>query len=114
MLKNPCGQSKTAKSDAGRSFNIYVESIGLMTDKQMAPSLVPTTLHAFMRNSAMVPIRIALDDENPPVQLGLSVLVGIRKGAESESIAKKTNATKNGTATISRPSSSTEPSVTKL
>jgi hypothetical protein len=30
----------------------------------------------------MVPIRIALEDENPPVQLGLSVLVGIRKSAE--------------------------------
>ena len=94
----------------------------------MAPSLVPTTLHTFLRNSAMVPIRIALDDENPPVQLGLSVLVGIRKGAETEAFAKKTNATKNGTATISRPSSSNnnppapessgvaspEPSVTKL
>ena len=101
-------------SSPDRKLTGRVESIGLMTDKQMAPSLVPTTLHAFMRNSAMVPIRIALDDENPPVQLGLSVLVGIRKGAESEAIAKKTNATKNGTATISRPSSSTEPSVTKL
>lgn len=104
-------------SSPDRKLAGRVESIGLMTDKQMAPTLVPATLHAFMRNSAMVPIRIALDDENPPVQLGLSVLVGIRKGAESEAVAKKTNATKNGTATISRPSSnnnSSEPSVTKL
>ena len=103
-------------SSPDRKLTGRVESIGLMTDKQMAPSLVPTTLHAFMRNSAMVPIRIALDDENPPVQLGLSVLVGIRKGAPTSDVgvAKKTNATKNGTATISRPSSSTEPSVTKL
>lgn len=95
-------------SSPDRKLTGRVESIGLMTDKQMAPTLVPSTLHAFLRNSAMVPIRIALDDENPPVQLGLSVLVGIRKGAESEAVAKKTNATKNGTATISRPSSSTE------
>ena len=65
----------------------HVESIGLVTDKQLAPTLVPSTLHAFMRQSAMVPIRIALDDENPPVQLGLSVLVGIRKADPAESIA---------------------------
>jgi multidrug resistance efflux pump len=93
-----------------------VESIGLLTDKQMGTTVVPSTLHAFMRHSAMIPIRIALDDENPPVQLGLSVLVGIRKGAETEAVAKKTNATKNGTATISRPNSSNnnEPSVSKL
>lgn len=68
----------------------HVESIGLVTDKQLAPSLVPSTLHAFMRQSAMVPIRISLDDENSPVQLGLSVLVGIRKGSEPvESLARK-------------------------
>jgi len=65
-----------------RKLSGRVESIGLVTDKQLAPTLVPSTLHAFMRQSAMVPIRISLDDENPPVQLGLSVLVGIRKGSE--------------------------------
>jgi membrane fusion protein (multidrug efflux system) len=73
-----------------RKLSGHVESIGLITDKQLSPTLVPTTLHAFMRQSAMVPIRIALDDENPPVQLGLSVLVGIRKGAEATgSVAAK-------------------------
>jgi multidrug resistance efflux pump len=72
-----------------RKLSGHVESIGLVTDKQLAPTLVPTTLHAFMRQSAMVPIRISLDDENPPVQLGLSVLVGIRKGSEPvESLAR--------------------------
>ncbi|HWN97437.1 MAG TPA: HlyD family efflux transporter periplasmic adaptor subunit [Methylomirabilota bacterium] len=60
-----------------------VESIGLVTDKQIQPVSVPSTLHAFVRQNAMVPIRIALEDENPPVQLGLSVLVGIRKGSEN-------------------------------
>ena len=71
-----------------RALAGHVESIGLVTDKQLQPALVPTTLHAFMRQSAMVPIRIALDDENPPVQLGLSVLVGIRKSSEkSDAVA---------------------------
>lgn len=64
-----------------------VESIGLVTDKQIQPALVPSTLHAFMRQNAMVPIRIALEDENPPVQLGLSVLVGIRKGPDAPTAA---------------------------
>jgi hypothetical protein len=35
----------------------------------------------------MVPIRIALENEDAPVQLGLSVLVGIRKGSETSSAA---------------------------
>ena len=65
----------------------HVESIGLVTDKQLQPAVVPSTLHAFVRQSAMVPIRIALEDENPPVQLGLSVLVGIRKGSEHSEAA---------------------------
>lgn len=66
----------------------HVESIGLVTDKQLQPTIVPSTLHAFVRQSAMVPIRIALEDEDPPVQLGLSVLVGIRKGDQkSETIS---------------------------
>jgi multidrug resistance efflux pump len=75
-----------------RKLSGRVESIGLVTDKQLNPTLVPSTLHAFMRQSAMVPIRIALDDENPPVQLGLSVLVGIRKGAESQTVARQEGA----------------------
>lgn len=72
-----------------RALTGRVESIGLATDKQLQPTLVPSTLHAFMRQSAMVPIRIALDDENPPVQLGLSVLVGIRKGDRPAAVAQK-------------------------
>jgi multidrug resistance efflux pump len=67
-----------------------VESIGFVTDKQLQPATVPATLHAFVRQNAMVPIRIALEDENPPVQLGLSVLVGIRKSAEkSEAVSAR-------------------------
>ena len=64
-----------------------MESIGLETDKHLQPAIVPSTLHALIRPSAMVPIRVALEDENPPVQLGLSVLVGIRKGSDNAQAA---------------------------
>ncbi len=70
-------------SDPSQKITGHVESIGFVTDKLLQPAAVPATLHSFMRHNAMVPIRIALDDETPPLQLGLSVLVGIRKGADS-------------------------------
>lgn len=57
-----------------------VESIGLITDKALQPGQVPSTLHSFVRPHAMVPVRVTLDEEHPQIQLGLSVLVGIRKG----------------------------------
>lgn len=77
-----------------------VESIGLITDKHLSPSVVPSTLHALIRPSAMIPIRIALEDENPPVQLGLSVLVGIRKGSDnSEVVSASPWSPKNKTTT---------------
>lgn len=69
-----------------RKLSGRVESIGLVTDKQLQPTPIPSTLHAFVRPSAMVPIRIALDDENAPLQLGLSVLVGIRRGDHSSAV----------------------------
>lgn len=79
-----CGSPVDISFDASpdRKLAGRVESIGLVTDKQIQPVSVPSTLHAFVRQNAMVPIRIALEDENPPVQLGLSVLVGIRKGSD--------------------------------
>ncbi|HMJ92422.1 MAG TPA: HlyD family efflux transporter periplasmic adaptor subunit [Candidatus Acidoferrum sp.] len=70
-----------------RKLTGRVESIGLVTDKHLQPSPFPSTLHAFVRPSAMIPIRIALEDENAPLQLGLSVLVGIRKGSEPSAAA---------------------------
>ncbi len=79
----------------------HVESIGLVTDKQLQTSPIPSTLHAFVRPNAMVPVRIAIEDENPSIQLGLSVLVGIRKGSEENAAAaqlhnnKKTGALTN-------------------
>ena len=56
-----------------------VESIGLATDKHLQPTPVPSTLHTFVHQSAMVPVRVALDEDNSRIQLGLSVLVGIKK-----------------------------------
>src|SRR5436309_423036 len=44
-----------------------VEAIGLVTDKELQPAPVPATLHAFIRQNAMVPVRIALDEANPGV-----------------------------------------------
>ena len=60
-----------------------VEAIGLVTDKELQPAPVPVTLHAFIRQNAMVPVRIALDEANPGVQLGLSAVVGIQKDSPS-------------------------------
>ncbi len=60
-----------------------VESFGLMTDKQRQPTPVPTTLRSFVRQNAMVPVRIALDEDNDKLQLGLSVMVGIKKESET-------------------------------
>ena len=85
-------------ADPSRKLTGRVESIGLITDKHLQPSVVPTTLHALIRPSAMIPIRIALEDENPPVQLGLSVLVGIRKGSDNSEVAA-TSSPKNKTTT---------------
>ncbi len=70
-----------------------VEAIGLESDKQLQPNAIPTTLHAFVRQNAMVPVRVALEDENPRIQLGLSAMVGIRKesgglGVEGPHVAK--------------------------
>jgi len=60
-----------------------VEAIGLVTDKELQPAPVPATLHAFIRQNAMVPVRIALEADNPGVQLGLSAVVGIQKESAS-------------------------------
>ena len=56
-----------------------VESIGLVADRALQPSQVPATLHSYVRPNAWVPVRVALDDHDTALQLGLSVIVGIRK-----------------------------------
>jgi membrane fusion protein (multidrug efflux system) len=60
-----------------------VQAIGSVTDKQLQPTPVPPTLHAFLRVNAMVPIQIALDEDSPRTQLGLSAVVGIQKESET-------------------------------
>jgi membrane fusion protein (multidrug efflux system) len=65
-----------------------VEAIGLVTDKQLQPNAVPNTLHSFVRQNAMVPLRIALEQDNFELQLGLSVLVGIKKDATKADAAR--------------------------
>ena len=60
-----------------------VESFGLMTDKQRQPTAVPATLRSFVRQNAMLPVRIALDEDNAKLQLGLSVMVGIQRELET-------------------------------
>src|ERR1043166_2967088 len=99
----------------------HVESIGLVTDKQLQPATVPTTLHAFVRQNAMVPIRIALDEDGEQeggrpqgLSLGLSVLVGIRKGGEgTETISRNPqNKSTAGVATGGQPQGSSRGATT--
>ena len=77
-------------SNGRRKLSGRVESIGLASDKQLQAGSVPTTLHALVRRSAMVPVRIALDSDSSEVQLGLSAVVGIQKEPEAtENVAQK-------------------------
>jgi membrane fusion protein, multidrug efflux system len=66
-----------------RKLSGRVESIGLESDKHLQLAPVPATLHAFLRVNAMVPIRIAFEEDNSRIQLGLSALVGIDKESET-------------------------------
>jgi membrane fusion protein (multidrug efflux system) len=63
-----------------------VEAIGSVTDKQLQPTPVPSTLHAFLRPNAMVPIQIALDGDSSQIQLGLSAVVGIQKESAAPAV----------------------------
>ena len=60
-----------------------VEAIGLVTDKELQPAPLPSSRHGWIRQYAMVPVRIALDGDNSAVQLGLSAVVGIRRDSGS-------------------------------
>jgi membrane fusion protein (multidrug efflux system) len=64
-----------------------VIAVGLESDKQFQPTPVPATLHSFLRQNAMIPVRIALDDNRGGVQLGLSAVVGIRKSSDKPDTA---------------------------
>jgi multidrug resistance efflux pump len=88
----------------GRKLVGRVESIGLMTDKQLLPGPVPLTyhslgpvpltLHSFLPPPpAMVPVRVAFSEDDSPLALGLSVLVGIQKECSAGAGARSDVAT---------------------
>lgn len=86
LRKFQIGSPADISIDAWPDKNLVgrVESLGLMTDKQQQTGPVPTTLRSFVRQNAMIPVRIALEEDNSRLQLGLSVLVGIRKESGAE------------------------------
>ncbi|MFM1769798.1 MAG: hypothetical protein RJA22_2327 [Verrucomicrobiota bacterium] len=67
-----------------------VESFGLVTDRALQLGHVPSTLHSYVRPNAWIPVRVALDEEHPQIQLGLSVIVGIRKEAGADAAVATT------------------------
>lgn len=69
----------------GRKLRGRVESIGVLADKELQAVPVPTTLHSMFPINAMVPIRIAVSNDQLRLQPGLSALVGIRDAARDKS-----------------------------
>jgi len=100
-----------------------VEALGLESDKQLQPAPVPATLHSFIRLNALVPVRISLDEDNARIQLGLSAMVGIKRGtsgpdvkSEIPRVVKTTNAPPHQSTVVSdqqRPRLAQYPSVEK-
>jgi len=88
LRKFRVGSAVEISRDASPSHKLAgrVEAIGLECDKQLQPAPFPATLHSFVRQNAMVPVRITLEEENPNVQLGLSAMVGIRKGRQGSDL----------------------------
>jgi len=68
---------------ANRKLRGRVESIGVLTDKELRASPVPPTLHSFLPERAMVQVRIAVADDGVRLQPGLSAVVGIRDAASA-------------------------------
>lgn len=68
-------------------FTGRVEGFGVLTDKEIPATAVPSSLHSFFPKKAMVPIRIGLPDGLTRLQPGLSAIVGIRRfsGATTKS-----------------------------
>ena len=65
-----------------------VEAIGLESDKQLQPAVVPPTLHSYLRLSAMIPVRVTVEEDNSRIQLGLSAVVGIMKESEPAEVER--------------------------
>ena len=73
---NPVDVTLTAFPN--RMLRGSVEAIGVLADKELRSEPVPSTLHTFFVDNAMIPIRIAVPEDQLRLQPGLSALVGIR------------------------------------
>jgi multidrug resistance efflux pump len=68
-----------------------VESIGVLADKELRDSPVPTSLHSLFCDNSMIPVRIAVPNEPLRLQPGLSAFVGICD-PPADSLAKRAGA----------------------
>jgi len=72
----------------GRKLRGRVESIGVLSDRELQAETVPSTLHSLFPSEAMVPIRIAVQGTELRLQPGLSAIVGIRSPDSSEWLSR--------------------------
>jgi membrane fusion protein (multidrug efflux system) len=78
----------TFSAFAGRKLIGRVDAIGVLSDRELQPGSVPSTLHSLFPSDAMVPIRIAVDGSELRLQPGLSAMVGIRSPESSEWLSR--------------------------
>src|SRR6185369_2547088 len=52
----------------GRKLRGQVESIGVLADKELQSSPVPSALHSFFADNAMIPVRIVVLDDKVRLQ----------------------------------------------
>jgi len=72
----------------GRKLRGRVDSIGVLSDRELQAETVPSTLHSLFPSEAMVPIRIAVQGTELRLQPGLSAIVGIRSPDSSEWLSR--------------------------
>jgi hypothetical protein len=60
----------------------------VLSDRELQPGSVPSTLHSLFPADAMVPIRITVDAGELRLQPGLSALVGIRSPESNEWLSR--------------------------
>jgi membrane fusion protein (multidrug efflux system) len=65
----------------GRTLSGRIESIGLLSNEELGVKPVPSSLYSVTRRSAMVPVRVAIENNNLRLQPGLTAVVGMEKQA---------------------------------
>lgn len=70
---------------SGHKLAGRVEAIGVLADKELQGTSVPSSLNSILVDHAMVPVRIAVPGDQVRLQPGLTALVGIRDAARGES-----------------------------